>query len=74
MLARLGCSPAAFEAAEDTGRIYRALAVTAGVRGWFATGNPQVEGGCLTGAGRGYAVLGNHYPAAQEVSSTSSEK
>ncbi len=53
-------TPSAFEAREQTWRVYRALAENANLHAAFWTLSPCVEAGTLTGGGRGYTVLANH--------------
>jgi len=64
-------TPAAFDRAEDTRRIYRSLAQAGGVQPLFHTDQPSVEIAALVGKGRGYAVLANHQAQKQLVTVSS---
>jgi endo-1,4-beta-mannosidase len=66
----LAAKPAAFDGAENTHALYRALCAWAGIAPRFATDHPSVEAGALVGQGRGYAVLANHRAAPQTVTVT----
>ncbi len=70
--AYLAAAPMAFDAQEDTWRIYRALWEDAGAQPLFSTGDPSVEVSALRGESRGYAVLVNHSREAREVTVTAS--
>jgi hypothetical protein len=64
----LGVRPAAFEGAESTHRLYRALAEWAGIHPMFSTDTPGVEIAGLAAGKRGYAVLANHQAGQKQVS------
>jgi hypothetical protein len=68
----LAVRPGAFEAPEETWRLYRAIRQWAGLTPRFETDRPSVEVGALTGPGRGYAVLAGHNPQAQDMTVTTS--
>jgi endo-1,4-beta-mannosidase len=67
----LGRQPSAFDGADETHRIYAALAAWAGIHADFETGNISVEIATLRAQGRGYAVLVNHSSQAQSVTVSS---
>ena len=67
----LALKPAAFEAQENSYRIYQALRQWAGVQALFTSDHPMVELGSLVGNQHGYAVLANHSPENLEVKVTS---
>jgi beta-galactosidase len=68
----LSVQPAAFEGAENTHLLYRALAEWAGIRPLFCTDVPGVEVSALAGPERGYAILANHQPVPVQVAVRSS--
>jgi endo-1,4-beta-mannosidase len=63
----LAAKPSAFEANEDTHRIYRAFRDWAGVRPLFQTDQPSVEVVALKGSKRGFAVVVNHSPEVRQT-------
>jgi hypothetical protein len=62
--------PSAFEGADSTHRIYRALCQSTQFTPLFATDHPSVEVSALFGRERGYAVLANHQPESRMVTVT----
>jgi endo-1,4-beta-mannosidase len=68
----LAAKPSAFEAGEDTHRIYRAFCDWAGIRPQFQTDQPSVEVMSLKGTNRGFAVVVNHSPEARQTRITTS--
>lgn len=63
----LAGKPSAFEAGEDTHRVYRAFRDWAGVKPQFQTDQPSVEVMALTGADHGFAIIVNHSPEAKRA-------
>ncbi len=64
--------PMAFDAGEDTYRVYRALWESSAVRPLFFTDQPSVEVSALRGRFRGYTVLVNHSAQVRDVVVTTS--
>jgi hypothetical protein len=59
--------PAVFDQPETTHRIYEAFRDWVGIKPAFRTDQPSVEASALNGDHRGYVVLVNHSPDAQNV-------
>ena len=70
----LAVTPASFETAETTYRLYRAFRKWAGVEPLFSSDNPVVEVAAINGVDHGYCILVNHNQKLQSVLITTSIK